>query len=77
MLNECLQDLPIRHLLDVMHVEWNICDNKIYRNISLVKNTPSMLGRTLSTQGLCQICNGGINLVGRHISNLCTVHFYT
>ncbi len=27
MFTECLQDLPIRHLLDVMHVEWNICDN--------------------------------------------------
>jgi hypothetical protein len=70
MFNECLQDLPIRHLLDVMHVEWNICDNKIYWNVSLVKNTPSMLGRTWRRQGLCQICNGGINLVSWHISNL-------
>ncbi len=64
MLSECLQDLPIRHLLDVMDVEWNICDNKIYWNISFVKNTPSTLGRTWSTHWLCQICNGGINLVG-------------
>jgi hypothetical protein len=46
MFNECLQDLRIRHLLDVMHVEWNICDNKIYWNVSLVKKIPSMLGRT-------------------------------
>jgi hypothetical protein len=30
MFTECLQELPIRHLLDVMHIEWNICDNKIY-----------------------------------------------
>jgi hypothetical protein len=70
MFNECVQDLPIQHLLDVMHVEWNICDNKNDWNISLVKNTPSMLGRTWRMQGLCQICNGGNNLVGRHISNL-------
>jgi hypothetical protein len=70
MFNECLQDLPIWHLLDVMYVEWNICDNKIYWHISLVKNTPSLLGRTWRRQGLCQICNCGINLVGRHISNL-------
>jgi hypothetical protein len=70
MFNECLQDLPIWHLLDMMHVEWNICDNIIYWHISLVKNTPSMLGRTWRRQGLCTICNCGINLVGWDISNL-------
>jgi hypothetical protein len=30
MFNECLQDLPIQCLSDVMRVEWNICDKKIY-----------------------------------------------
>jgi len=68
MFNECLQDLPIRHLLDVMHVEWNICDN-LLKYLFGEKDTLNVR-KDMEEQGLCQICNCGINLVGWHISNL-------
>ncbi len=62
MFNECLQDLPIRHLLDVMHVEWNICDN-LLKYLFGEKDTLNVR-KDMEEQGLCQICNCGINLVG-------------
>jgi hypothetical protein len=65
MFNECLQDLPIRHLLDVMHVEWNICDN-LLKYVFGEKYTVNVR-KDMQEEGLC---NCGINLVGPHVSNL-------